>query len=44
MEVDKFKWYKGRPGGGQELSKDYSAEELFKERLKSCSPPERLIF
>lgn len=44
MEVSEFKVYKGDPNGGKDVSKDYTPEALFSERLKSFTPPTQLIF
>ena len=44
MEVFEFKVYKGDPNGGKEVSKDYTPDALFLDRLKSFIPPTQLIF
>lgn len=44
MEVSEFKLYKGDPNGGKEVSKDYTPEALFLDRLKNFTPPSQLIF
>ncbi|KQC02670.1 hypothetical protein [Pedobacter sp. Hv1] len=44
MEVSEFKVYKGDPTGGKEVSKDYTPEGLFLDRLKNFTPPSQLIF
>ncbi|KIO78270.1 hypothetical protein TH53_04440 [Pedobacter lusitanus] len=44
MEVSEFKVYKGGPGGGTEVSKDYTPESLWNDRVKNFTPPDHLIF
>ncbi len=44
MEVSEFKVYKGDPNGGKDVSKEYTPEALFLDRLKNFTPPNQLIF
>ena len=44
MEVAEFKVFIGDPNGGKEVSKNYTPETLFLDRLKNFNPPSQLIF
>ena len=44
IEVSEFKVYKGDPNGGKEVSKDYTPEALFLDRLKNFTPPSQIVF